>query len=368
MQVETTTIAEIKEEKVDFLTFPYIPLGKLSLITGDPNVGKTHIALAIAAAVTTGEPLPWEPEQSRREPSNVIFESMEDGYGDTIKPRLMRLGADCERVHVINSGAHPLTLDDPRIERAIIKTGAKMVIFDPLTAYCNGFEASSSGGIRPILTRLADVAAQTNCAIVCICHLNKSGGKSQYRTLGSIDISAIARSVLTVGKLPDDEEIRCFVHGKSNLTAPGASQVFAFGGDSRLEWLGDYPITLDELLDGKMNPKKQPKQPSQLEIAEQFIKTALNSGVTASVEIKTLAEGAGISKNTLDRAKSSLGVKSVKQGDNWRWEMPTAEGSDHGHCLNKNEQPQEPQDFVYVGDGVLGVLESDEGGADYAKS
>ena len=97
MQVETTTIAEIKEEKVDFLTFPYIPLGKLSLITGDPNVGKTHIALAIAAAVTTGEPLPWEPEQSRREPANVIFESMEDGYGDTIKPRLLRLGADCER-------------------------------------------------------------------------------------------------------------------------------------------------------------------------------------------------------------------------------------------------------------------------------
>ena len=112
-----------------------------------------------------------------------------------------------------------------------------------------------------------------------------------------------------------------------------------------------------------MNPKKQPKQPSQLEIAEQFIKTALNSGVTASAEIKALAEGTGISKNTLDRAKSSLGVRSFKQGDNWRWEMPAIEGSDHGHCLDENEQPQEPQDFVYTSDGVLGVLESDEGGA-----
>ena len=347
MQVETTTIAEIAEEKVEFLTFPYIPLGKLSLITGDPNVGKTHIALAIAAAITTGEPLPWEPEQSKHEPGSVIFESMEDGYGDTIKPRLLRLGADCNRVHVINTGLQPLTLDDPRIERAIVKTGAKLVIFDPLTAYCNGFEINGSGGIRPILTRLADVAAQTNCAIVCICHLNKSGGKSQYRTLGSIDISAIARSVLTVGKLPDDEEIRCFVHGKSNLTAPGKSQAFAFGADSRLEWLGDYPITLDELLDGKRSPKKQQeKQPSQLDIASQFITTAISNGVSAAAEIKTLAEGAGISKNTLDRAKSALGVKSVKYGNNWHWAIPLT-----------REHPQEPQEIVCADDGVLGVLD-----------
>ena len=362
MQVETTTIAEIKEEKVDFLTFPYIPLGKLSLITGDPNVGKTHIALAIAAAVTTGEPLPWKPERVKVEPESVIFQSMEDGYSDTIKPRLLRLGADCDRIHVINEGRYPLTLDDARIEQAIVKTGAKLVIFDPLTAYVNGYEASNSGGIRPILTQLAETAARTNCAIVCICHLNKSGGKSQYRTLGSIDISAIARSVLTVGKLPDDEEIRCFVHGKSNLTAPGASQAFAFGGDSRLEWLGDYPITLDELLDGKMNPKKQPKQPSQLEVAEQFITTALNNNITSAAEIKTLAEGAGISKNTLDRAKSALGVKSVKQGDNWRWEMPAAEDVDGSPHLENNEHPQEPQDFSYPNDGVLGVLETNEGG------
>lgn len=258
---------------------------------------------------------------------------MEDGYGDTVKPRLLRLGADCDRVHVINNGAYLLTLNDPRIESAIVKTGAKLVIFDPLTAYCNGFEMSSSGGIRPILTRLADMAARTNCAIVPICHLNKSGGKSQYRTLGSIDISAIARSVLTVGKLPDDDEIRCFVHGKSNLTVPGKSQAFAFDEDSRLVWLGDYQITLDELLSGKMNPNEQPKMPSQLDVAKQFITAVMSNGVTSAAEIKTLAESAGISKNTLDRAKSALGIKSVKDGDCWQWQLPT-----------ENEQPQEPQD------------------------
>ena len=114
MQVETTTISEMAEEKVEFLTYPYIPLGKLSLITGDPNAGKTHLALAIAAAVTTGQPLPWEPMRENNTPVSVIFQSAEDGYCDTIKPRLIRLGANCGLVHVINEGQCPLTLDDDR--------------------------------------------------------------------------------------------------------------------------------------------------------------------------------------------------------------------------------------------------------------
>jgi hypothetical protein len=346
METETTKLSEIQEETVEFLTFPYIALGKLSLITGDPNVGKTHLALAIASSVTTGEPLPWELSRGKIAPADVIFESMEDGYGDTVKPRLLRLGADCERVHIINEGAYPLTLDDPRIESAIVKTGAKLVIFDPLTAYCNGFEMSNSGGIRPILTRLADVAARTNCAIIAICHLNKLGGKSQYRTLGSIDIQAIARSVITVGKMPDDEEIRCFVHGKSNLTAPGKSQAYGFDETTGVVFLGPVDITLDELLDGKLNPKKQQKASSQLDVAKQFITTAMSNGVASAAEIKALAESAGISKNTLDRAKSALGIRSIKQGDYWIWQLPAV-----------NEEPQQPQDLHIPNGGVLGVLD-----------
>jgi hypothetical protein len=311
------------------------------------------LALAIAAAVTTGSPLPWDAGRGDAEPADVIFQSMEDGYGDTIKPRLVRLGADCGRVHVINEGIYPLSLDDCRIEEAIAKTGAKMAVFDPLTAYCNGFEMASSGGIRPMLTQLADVAARTGCAITCICHLNKRGGKSQYRTLGSIDISAIARSVLTAGKYPDDEEIRCFVHGKSNLTAPGKPQAFAFDSDSRLVWLGDCQITLDELLDGKMDPKKRAKQPSQQETAERFIAAALADGITAAAEIKALAESSGISRNTLERAKTAIGAISTKDGGIWRWGMPAA-----------GEDTQEPHDGAA---GHLGYLDSDseEGGKQY---
>jgi hypothetical protein len=303
-------------------------------MSGDPNCGKTNLALAICAAVTVGEPLPWEPERGKIEPGNVIFQSMEDGYGDTIKPRLLRLGADCDRVYVINEGVHPLSLEDPRIERAIAQTGAKLAVFDPITSYTNGFDISNSGAIRPVLTQLADVAARTGCSICCICHLNKGGGKSAYRILGSIDVAAVARSVIMVAKMPDDEEISVIYHAKSNLSTPGKPYAFGFDGNGGIVWLGEAEITLDELLSGKLDKRRHgEKTPSQADNAKLFITTALNKGITAAAEIKTLAEGAGIAKNTLERAKAALGVKSVKQGDNWLWELP------HG-----GEQPQDTQE------------------------
>jgi hypothetical protein len=324
MNLDITTISQIEEEQVTFLTKPYIPNGKLILMSGDPNCGKTNLALAICAAVTTGEPLPWETDRGKVEPASVIFQSQEDGYGDTIKPRLMRLGADCDRIHVINEGIHHLSLEDYRIEQAIVGTGAKLAVFDPITSYINGFEISNSGAIRPILTQLADVAARTGCSICCICHLNKSGGKSAYRILGSIDVAAIARSVIMVSKMPDDEEISVIYHAKSNLSAPGKPYAFGFDVNGGIDWLGEVDITLDELLSGKLDKSKRPSQkvPSQADNAKQFITAALHSGVTCATEIKTLAQSAGIAKNTLERAKTALHVKSVKQGDIWCWELP----------------------------------------------
>jgi hypothetical protein len=178
--------------------------------------------------------------------------------------------------------------------------------------------------VRPILTQLAEVAQRTNCAILCIAHLNKRVGKSQYRTLGSIDITAIARSVLTVGKYPDDEEIRVVIHSKSNLTAPGNPQAFGIDETTGMCWLGECEITLDELLDGKIDKDKHEKPPSKRADAKDFISATLANGVNAAAEIATLADNAGISKNTLERAKSELGIQSVQRDGAWHWSLPEA--------------------------------------------
>jgi hypothetical protein len=321
--LEITKISDVREKTVRFLVEPQFPLGKLVICAGDGNVGKSNLLLAIAAALTRGEPLPWERDQSKREPASVLFQSAEDGLSDTIKPRLIKLGADCDRVNVINDNGKPLTTGDPRIEEAIIRTGAKLLVFDPLSSFIDTCAGAST--VRPILTALADMAARTNCTVCGIAHLNKRGGKAQYRTLGSIDVTAIARSVITVGKLPDDEEIRVFIHSKSNLTAPAKPQAFGFDDTSGIVWLGEADVTLDELLDGEYDKKRKRKLPSKRDGAKDFITANLVGGTASAAEIKALAENAGISKNTLERAKSELGVKSVQQGGAWHWTLPNTD-------------------------------------------
>jgi hypothetical protein len=323
--LEITTLTDIQTEKVEFLTEPYIPRGKITLISGDPSVGKSTLASAIAASVTTGKPLPWDLERGDVEPGNVLYQTTEDGYGDTVRPRLERLGADISRVHRINDSVHPLSLDDPRIEQAIAEKNAKMLLLDPLTSYVGTGDINSSGSIRPALTNLAMVAERTGCAVICISFLCKKGGKSQYRTFGSIDVLAIARSALTVGHYPGDDEIRVFVNSKNNLRLPGKPQSFGFDDKSGIVWLGECDITIDELLDGELDEKKRNKAASQIENAKKLIAATLSGGAVSATEIQLKADGAGISKSTLDRAKSALGVKSIKQGDNWVWQLSDAE-------------------------------------------
>jgi hypothetical protein len=306
----------VRSETVKMLWNPYIPLGKITILQGDPSCGKTTVALAIAAAVTRGENIAEGGDNSGFPPSNVIFQTAEDGLADTVKPRLEQFGADCDRVLVIDESDKALSLADERIEAAIVSVGAVLAVIDPVQAYCNGSDFHSVNGMRPLMKHLAGVAERTGAAILIIGHLNKKGGKSAYRGLGSIDIYAAARSVLTVGKLPFDDTMRGLVHSKANLTPAGKSLAFGFDERSGFTWLGEHDVTLDELLDEK------PRKESQLAKARKLIKTKLACGEAPAMEIMEAAEEQGISQKTLNRAKTGLGVISVKRGTGWYWQLP----------------------------------------------
>ena len=147
------SMSEINAEEVQWLWYPYIPLGKLTILQGDPGEGKTSFILAVLAALTRGEPLP-ECEQAA-EPMNVIYQTAEDGLADTIKPRLESAGADCTRVLVIDEGKRELTLCDARLEEAIRRTGAKLIVLDPLQAYLgSNVDIHRANEVRPVLKRL----------------------------------------------------------------------------------------------------------------------------------------------------------------------------------------------------------------------
>ena len=249
-ELKLIKMSNIQPEPVDWLWEPYIPRGAISLIQGDGGMGKTTTALAIAAAVSRGDALP---NGFCGEPAAVIVQNAEDSYSKKIRPTLEMTDADCDMIEVIDEDEQELSLSDGRIEEAIIKMNAKLLIIDPVQAYFGGKNMNSAGGVRPLMKQLGAVAARHGCAVLLVGHLHKKGGAPQYRGLGSIDIYAAARSVMTVGKIPLDETMRAIVHNKSNLSAPGASQAFGMDSAGGFCWLGEYDIGIDEILNGIKN-------------------------------------------------------------------------------------------------------------------
>lgn len=229
---------DVEAKEVDWLWYPYIPYGKLTIVQGDPGEGKTTMVLQLAALLSKGEKLPCD--EKERTPVNVIYQTAEDGLADTVKPRLEAAGADCSRVLVIDECEAELSMTDERIEQALKKTGAKVLILDPIQAYLGAnVDMHRANEIRPVMKRLGDMAEKYGCAILLIGHMNKaSGSKSTYRGLGSIDFQATARSVLVVGRVKDDPTLRVMAHDKSSLAPEGTSVAFRLDKENGFRWEG----------------------------------------------------------------------------------------------------------------------------------
>ena len=310
-------LSEVELQEVDWLWYPYIPSGKITIIQGDPGEGKTTLALRLAAACSIGQALPG---MEIAEPFNVIYQTAEDGHPDTIKPRLMEAGANQDRVLNIAEDANSLTLLDERIEAAIVQTGAKLMILDPIQGYLGGkVDMNRANEIRTVLKKVAAVAERTGCAIVLVGHLNKAtGANSAYRGLGSIDFRAAARSVLLVGRMKKEPNVRVIVHDKSSLAPEGKSMAFSLGDENGFRWLDGYnDITADELLCG-FNAE------TKTAAAEQLILDMLSDGDPVLCKtIQAAAKAKGISKRTLDDAKKNIGsIHTDKPGKHWTWQIP----------------------------------------------
>ena len=312
--VEIIRMSEVDTQTVEWLWEPYIPFGKVTIVQGNPGEGKTTFALRLAAACTNRKPFP---HMAAHEPFNVIYQTAEDGLGDTIKPRLMEAEADLDRVLVIDESNQGLSLSDERIERAIRQTGARLIILDPIQAYVGEkTDMNKANEIRPMFRRLADVAERTGCAVILIGHLNKAaGGQSAYRGLGSIDFRAAARSVLLIGRVKREPNVRVIVHDKSSLAPEGKPVAFCLDPETGFSWIGEYDITADELLSGAGG-----NTATKTEQAEKLILDLLADGKElASEEIVKAAAEAGISERTVQNAKRNMGdiLGARRVGGQW---------------------------------------------------
>ena len=300
--VKIIRMSDVELTPVEWLWKPYLPFGKLSVLQGNPGEGKTYFAMHLAAACTNGKLLP---NMERMEPFNVIYQTAEDGLGDTVKPRLIEAGADLDRVLVIDDSDVQLTLSDERIEKAIIENNARLVIIDPIQAYLGAdVDMNRANEVRPIFMRLGQVAQRTGCAILLIGHLNKAAGmQSLQRGLGSIDIAAAVRSVMFIGKLKHDPTMRILTHEKSSLAPPGASLAFSLGDEGGFRWVGEYDITADEMLSGI-----EPQRETKTQQAKDLICTLLAGGKQVlSEDIDKAALERGIPGRTVRDAKRELG-------------------------------------------------------------
>ena len=287
---------DIEQTSVEWLWFPYIPFGKLTIIQGNPGEGKTYFAMMLTAACTNRKLFP---NMEDIEPFNVIYRTAEDGMGDTIKPRLVEAGADLSRVMVIDDSEEVLTLSDDRIEKAVRQNHVRLVIIDPVQAFIGAdVDMNRANEVRPVFRKLGMIAEKTSCAIVLIGHLNKSSGtQSTYRGLGSIDIMAAVRSLIFIGKVRKDPTTRVLIHEKSSLAPPGETMAFKLGDEEGFRWVGAYEISADELLDGKEGKATETKLIQELLVDKSEISIR---------ELDDKAKEQGISGRTMRDVRSRM--------------------------------------------------------------
>lgn len=360
-------VADVSPEAVTWLWNGRIPLGKITVLDGDPGLGKSTMLADLAARLSTGRPFPGEETGSA--PASVLFIAHEDGVADTLRPRLDAAGADTTRIYVLEGfgfadDSEALRLpsipgDLASVENVVNEREVRLIVIDPLYAYLHsGTDSYSDHDVRSALAPLGAMATRTGAAVVLVRHLRKAGGAAAiYRGGGSIGIIGIARAGLLLARDPDDENARVVACVKANLGPPPVSLAWRFTGGTppRVDWTGESRHSADTLVNVEIEADDER---SAGEEAKSFLRDTLEPGPVLTTEVFKQAKQAGIAEKTLRRAKGALGVEVRKTsfGGKWQWEMPKVPLSGQGPSwsedpagrqskgLNGNAFPQGAQD------------------------
>jgi hypothetical protein len=349
--------SDIEPEPLRWLWPGRIPLGKLTLLIGDPGQGKSLVTVDLAARLSRGIAFA---DDAPSECGGTIFLSAEDDAADTIRPRLDSADADVSRILslqavrvALKDGSMTekslnLETDIPELESALVRNpGARLIVIDPLSAYLGGTDSHSNGEIRGLLSPLAALASRRAVAVVGITHLRKSPGPAVHRAIGSIAFAAAARSVWAVAADPADPDRRLMLPVKQNLSAPKAGMSFrivAPNGIARIEWdPGDVTVNVSDILGEGSGAGDS----SALAKACGWLTELLADGPVGAKRIRNEATAAGFSWITVRRAADTIRVSRRKSsfGGGWEWlltEHAHSEDAQLSHSqMSTFEQPVE---------------------------
>jgi hypothetical protein len=308
-------VSDVPAFAVEWLWPGRIPLGRLTLLTGEPGICKSLVALDIAARVSTGAPWPDAPGQSR-EPANALVFSMEDDLHDTIKPRLIMAGVDDKRTFVVGGIFNKPPYNDLRLTRRFrvqedINTlrealrelwPVRLVVFDPITAYCGNGDGVAMSVVHSMLAPLIQVAAENRVAVLCTTHLRGSGRKAVYQAAGNLSFTTAARAVWGLVHDPRDKTRRLMVPVKMNLAPDSTGLAFRIGPKGKLVWETE-PVTVsaDEALQEK-------KHAAESEAAAWLIEELKDGEQRSRDLLRRATTELGFSKSTIHRARKTLNL------------------------------------------------------------
>lgn len=329
-------LSDVQPERIEWLWDRRIPLGKLTLISGDPGLGKSLMTLDLAARITQGKRMP---DGSAGFQGDVILCSAEDGLADTIVPRFRAAGGDPQHAHsmttLLTEDGHErmLTIPDdlPALIAKVQEVRAALVVVDPLMAFLSSkVNAHRDQDVRRALAPLAMAANKYHFAVVVVRHLNKSTatGNPLYRGGGSIGIGGAARAEFIIGQDPENVDRRIAAPTKANLGPPMPSMAFhveAIDDIPHVRWDGTSDHSAEALL-----TQSTAEQRSQRATAKDFLREVLADGPVDSAKVQALAAEQDLKSNTIWLAKKELGVRAKKAGfqGKWTWELPNNPGID----------------------------------------
>lgn len=315
------TLSTVTRRKVQWFWRPFIPFGMLTILEGDPGLGKSFLSMYLASVISIGARLPGGQKTTQ---GNVLYISAEDDPGFTTGPRIDKLGGNAEHIRVLNGW---IAFDDDGIaalRSELDEYEPELIIIDPWVSFVPAdTRIKDSNAVRALLGQIEAIARDYGCAIILIRHLTKMKHEnSLYQGGGTIDMIAAVRSALRIAKHPDQPDQVMMVHLKHNIGPRGPTWIYKLEvGDAEdevpsLQFVGTDDRTIEDL-----NSNRESTPPKAA--AQGFLRRELRKGPRLAKEMETLAKELGISKRTLDRARSEIGVKAIQKKSRWHWSLPS---------------------------------------------